>query len=131
MTGNRITAKGIAQRQAASRKHGAYALERRGEGALQPVQRTRLQELKEQLASEPGRLEYRRELAAFLAMIVELGGANIREIAEAGGNIWDSSPVSRLGVYLNSLIRLLDGWPKEEGERYDITDILRGKDGKD
>ena len=126
-----VTAKQLAQRRKASRKHAAYALERRGESSLEPVQRTRLQELKEQLATDPGRLEYRRELAAFLALIVELGGASIREIADRGGNVWESSPISRLGIYLNSLIRLLDGWPKEDGGRVSaaqVLDAIRSKD---
>lgn len=108
-----LSAKGLAQRRGAARTHGAYALEHRGESALEPGQKTRLQELKEQFMSEPGRVEYRRDLAAFLALIVELGGSDIRKIAESGGNIWQSSPISRMGTYLNSLIRLLDNWPND------------------
>ncbi len=124
MTRN-LTPKDHEQKRQAARKHGAYALERRGEIALEPVQLTRLQELKQQFMTEPGRLEYRRDLAAFLAMIVELGGSNIRDIAEGGGNIWTSSPIARLGTYLNSLIRLLDSWPKDERPA-DITTLLSG-----
>jgi hypothetical protein len=110
-----------------SRKHGIYALELRGENSLAPAQRSRLQELKEQFNSEPGRVEYRQELAAFLAMMLELGFSSIREIAEKGGSIWESPPVARMGVYLNALIRLLDGWPKEGGGP-NILDVLRGRD---
>lgn len=113
MTDSELSASEIAQRQQASRTHGAYSLERRGESSLEPGGLTRLQELKQQFMSEPGRVEYRRDLAAFLALIVELGGSDIRKIAESGGNIWQSSPISRMGTYLNSLIRLLDNWPND------------------
>ena len=126
MTRRELSAKEIAQRQQSGRKHGAYSFRQRGEDALGPVQRSRLQELKDQFTSEPGRLEYRRDLAAFLAMIVELGGANIREIVENGGNIWDSSPISKMGTYLNGLIRLLDTWPKDKSPQ-DITELLSGR----
>lgn len=69
-----LTERSLRQRQDAPLKHGTYRLERRSESALEPKQLTRLLELREQLSTEPGRLEYRRDLAAFLALIVELGG---------------------------------------------------------
>lgn len=120
------SAKGIAQSKKAGITHGIYALQNTGESSLEPAQRSRLQELKDQFASEPGRVEYRRELASFLAMMLELGMSNIRDVAEKGGNIWESPPVARMGVYLNALIRLLDGWPKEAGNQ-NIIDLLKGK----
>lgn len=124
------SAKGIAQSKRARITHGIYALQNTGESSLDPAQRSRLQELKDQFASEPGRVEYRRELASFLAMMIELGMSNIREIAEQGGNIWESPPVARMGVYLNALIRLMDGWPKDPAsEKHTILDVLNSVRG--
>ena len=119
------SASAIQQRQDAGYRHGAYILRDRGESALTPAGKSRLQELKEQLASEPGRIEYRRDLAAFLALMVEMATSNIREKAEEGKDIWSLSPVSRLPTYINGLIKLLDHWPKEEDDR-DITAVLQG-----
>ncbi len=115
------------QQQKASITHGIYALQNTGESSLQPAQRSRLQELKEQFNSEPGRTEYRQELAAHIAMMLELGFSEVRRVVENGKSIWDSPPVARMGVYLNSLIRLLDGWPKEGSGAIDITELLKGK----
>jgi hypothetical protein len=134
MTGRKttLTEADRAQKQQASRTHGMYALENRGEAALDPEGRTRLQELRELFESEPGRVEYRKELAAHIALMLELGFSSVRETAERGGNIWKSSPVGRMGTYLNSLIRLIDGWPKDKGELIDVTELLRGgKNGND
>ena len=103
----------IEQRQQAARTHGMYALRDRGEDAMTPNQRSRLQELKELFSSEPGRVEYRRELAAFCALLVEVGMGNIREGVESGLNVWEMSPTKNIAVFMNSLIRLLDNWPKE------------------
>jgi hypothetical protein len=92
---------------------------------LTPAGRSRLIELKEQFMTEPGRVEYRQELAAHIALMLEIGFGNVREVAEAGGSIWTSSPVKGMGCYLNTLVRLLDGWPKEQALQ-DITTILQG-----
>lgn len=107
-------------------KHGLYAIEHRGEAALSETGRTRLQELRDQFMSEPGRVEYRQELAAHIALILELGWSHMREITENGGKLWDSAPIARMGTYLNTLARLLDSWPKDSKPQ-DITSILEGK----
>ena len=107
-------------------KHGMLAVEYRGDAALSETGRTRLQELREQFMSEPGRVEYRQELAAHIALILELGWSHMREITENGGAIWESAPIARMGTYLNTLARLLDSWPKESKPQ-DITSILEGK----
>lgn len=115
-----------AQREQAPVKHGMYVLERHGESALSKTGRSRLQELQELFRSAPGRAEYREQLAAFMALMVEMGKSHIQEQAEGGGDIWTSSPVSRLPTYVNGLIKLMDNWPKDDNSM-DITDILSGK----
>ena len=107
-------------------KHGMQAVEHRGEAALSETGRTRLQELRDQFMSEPGRVEYRQELAAHIALMLELGWSHMREITENGGKLWESAPIARMGTYLNTLARLLDNWPKEDRPQ-DITSILEGK----
>lgn len=109
----------------AAKKHGMYSFRRRGEEALTVYQQGRYAELKRQFDSEPGRVEYRKELAVHVAMMLEIGFWNLREIVEKGGDIWTSPPIRVMGTYLNSLQRLLDGWPKERVIQ-DITDLLAG-----
>ena len=116
----------VLQRRKAPLKHGMIAFERSGESVLSEPGRGRLQELREQFASEPGRVEYRQELAANVALLLELGFSYMREITEVGGNLWESPPLRAVGVYLNSLIRLLDGWPREKS-LHDVTTILTGE----
>ena len=109
-------------------KHRINAFENRGPDALQPYQRAYLNELREKFETESGRLEYRKDLAAALAMICDLGFGHLREIAEKGGDIrliWESGVISGLDTYINSLARLLDGFPKESGGR-NIIDVLKG-----
>ena len=113
------------QREEAPVKHGMYVLERHGESALTPGGRSRLQELQELFRSAPGRAEYREQLAAFLALMVEMAQSHIRAEAEEGKDIWTLSPVSRLPTYVNGLIKLLDNWPKDDNTQ-DITDLLKG-----
>lgn len=126
MAKNTMTDKARKQRIEAPFKNGMYVLRDRGESALSPVGKSRMQELKELFSTESGRLEYRRDLAVLLALMLDIGFDNIREIADRKGNIWESSPTSRMGVYLNSLMRLIDGWPKDKGFE-DITTILKGE----
>jgi hypothetical protein len=95
-------------------KHGLYVVRDRDEAALTPAGRSRLQELRDQFMTEPGRIEYRQDLAAHIALMLEVGFSYIREVAEKGGVVWDTPPVKSMGTYLNTLCRLLDGWPKEQ-----------------
>jgi hypothetical protein len=125
----RMSERALKHQQQANRSHGMYAYQKRGEDALEPIQLSRYQELKTLFDSEPGRVEYRKDLAAHVAMILELGFANLRELAESNQTIWDKPPIRAMGTYLNTFVRLLDGWPKDAGDPQDITDILRG--GKD
>ncbi len=112
--------------------HGMYSFIQRGEDALPPEKRSRYQELREQFESEPGRLDYRKQLAAFLAQVCEIGFDRLRVDTESGKDIWTTpGPLKMLGVYVNSLTRLLDSWPKENGKK-NVIDLLKGgDDGKD
>ena len=108
------------QRQAGmkSKRHGIYSFRDKGEEVLEKNNRSRYIELRDQFKSSPGRVEYRQHLAAHIAMMVELGFDELRRVAENGGSIWEAPPTKRMGTYLNSLIRLLDGFPKTSGDRH-------------
>ena len=108
------------QRQAGmkSKRHGIYSFRDQGEDALGNNKRSRYIELREQFKSDPGRVEYRQHLAVHIAMMIELGFDELRRVVETGGSIWTSPPTKRMATYLNSLIRLLDGFPKVKGDRH-------------
>jgi len=95
-------------------KHGMGAVAARGRDALDPAEVQRLEDLRELLATEPGRIEVRQELAARVAIIVERGfqwlGANGEEHFAKG-----TGPLKYLGVYSGLLARLLDSWPELDG----------------
>ncbi len=108
-------------REMNSLKHGIYTAERQKE----------LRELKDRLQTEPGRLEYRAELASFLAWIVQDGAVELQRKREAGETIWQDGPLHQLATYINSLTRLLDAWPKEKPS-LDVTsiEVREGQDGE-
>jgi hypothetical protein len=106
--------------------HRMVAFRNRGEDALTPAQAGYFAIIREQFRSQPGRMEYREQLAASLAMLCELGFSHLREHAEKGVSIWDTDVIKRLGTYINSLTRLLDNWPKEDGGPKNIIDVLKG-----
>ncbi len=96
-----------------SRKHGMSSFDMRGISALDLKERSRYAELRVQLASSPGRADYKLELLVHLAMLLDLGFSHLRELAEQGKPIWSSSPIKRLGTYVNSTMRLLDSFPRD------------------
>ena len=106
--------------------HGLYAFADKGEKALTPARHEYLKELKARLASDQGRKEYRVDLAAAIAMICELGFAQLREDVETGKDIWTGGVIKILGSYSNSLTRMLDNWPADEEKPKNIIDALRG-----
>jgi hypothetical protein len=110
------------QRQAGmkSKSHGLYAFRDRGEEALGNNNRSRYIELRDQFKSDPGRIEYRQNLAVHLAMMLELGFDELRRAVELGRSIWELPPTKRMATYVNALIRLLDGFPKTYGDRHTI-----------
>ena len=106
--------------------HGINAFEKRGTAALDVDKRSVYIQLRDQFKSEPGRLEYREQLAAQLAMMLELAFADMRKLAEQKRSIWTSPPVAKMGTYVNALIRLIDGWPKDQNRQTNILDIMNG-----
>ena len=106
-------------------KHGIFAIEARGRTALDPAEVGRLEDLRELLASQPGRMQVRQELAARVVIIVERGF----QWLEANGDAHfakGTGPLKYLGVYSGLLARLLDNWPNPiEGAR-DVTELMQG-----
>ena len=111
----------------AGRKHGIYSFRDRGPDALAQDQKSLYIELRDQFKSEPGRLEFRELFAAHLAMMLELGFSDLKDQAEKGRGIWNSPPVTKMGTYVNALIRLLDSWPKESKDKKNILDLMQGE----
>ncbi len=95
------------QRQQAARSHGIHGFEKRGEDALDPQGVDRLSELRQLLAEEPGRKDYRLELTARMALICELGFAHLQKKAEAGEEIWEGGIIRRLATYVAETRRLI------------------------
>ena len=95
------------QRQQAARSHGIHGIEKRGEDALDPQGVDRLCELRQLLAEESGRKEYRLELTARMALICELGFAHLQQKAEAGEEIWEGGIIRRLATYVAETRRLI------------------------
>jgi hypothetical protein len=50
----------------------------------------------------------------------------MQQEAEAGNDIWKGGVVGKLGIYINSYIRLLDNWPPDLEKPKDITSFLKG-----
>ena len=122
----------VAHLQQAARTHGMYALRDRGGEALTTEQAATYRELRAQFESAPGRLAYRQHLAAMLAMMLELGFSHLRKVAEDGRDIWDQGATKRMAVYVNSLQRLMDGFPDEPEHKHaieleHIDEVLNGK----
>lgn len=104
--------------------HGMFALRDRGRAALEPSEIASLDELRDLLATHPGRVEVRTELAARTMMIVDKGYQYVEgeHFTKGGG------PLRYLAVYSNLLARLLDNWPDPiEGAR-DVTELMKGSD---
>ncbi len=104
--------------------HGVYSVVSRGEDVLPIEKRNRLQELKAQLATEPGREEYRIELAATIAIICELGMSELQKANNSGRNIYDTNVIKILGSYQNALARLLATWPKVDSDPITAAIVL-------
>lgn len=100
------------RRQATPRKHGLRgAFVREGgkgdESTLQPVQRERLAELREELRTRDGALSLLIERAARANLIAEMGEAYLREAAERGENIFQTDVLRRMGTFAAEARRCL------------------------
>lgn len=119
----KVSSKAFLQRQEAARKHSIHAFESRGEEALNPSKINRLRELRQLLAEDPGRIEYRLELTARMALICELGFAHLKAKADAEEDIWESGVIRRLATYVAETRRLLDSC-EDELPRSSATELI-------
>lgn len=113
----------LVQRQQASSKHLVHSFERRGTEALDPQRINRLDELRQMLSDAPGRVALRRELAARMILISEMGFAHLKQQAENGENFWESGVIRRLGSYVAESRRLLDSF-EDDTIRGTAADII-------
>jgi hypothetical protein len=107
-----IDEKGLAQRQAAARKHGIYAFRDRGEDSLTVENIKSLHDLRELVKSQPGREELRKELTARVATICWMGFGELQKAGQAG-HLWTSPVVKRAATWVAELRRLLDSFPDD------------------
>ena len=97
----------IEQRQIASKTHGAYAFERRGEVALNKPGRSRLQELKDQVQNREGVLALMQERAANAVMMVELITSYVAKEHKEGKQLSRIGALGRLPAFMNTAQRAL------------------------
>ena len=122
----------IEQRQQAARKHGAYAFRERGESALNPPQRSRLQELKDQVREREGVLDLLQERAASAVMMVELITSYVAEEHEAGKPLSRIKTLRCLPAFMNTAQRALKdliGLMPEGDDTLDAVKVLEDLKG--
>jgi hypothetical protein len=97
----------IEQRQNAAKKHGMYGFQERGEAALEKPNRSRLQELREQIQDRSGVVDLIQENAVKAVMMVELLTSYIANQKMLGVPL-DGIPALRvLPGFMNSAQRAL------------------------
>ena len=96
----------------ASVKHGLYRF--RDSGKLPAERQSLVKELKARLETAPGRLDYKVDLAAHLAVMIELGFSEMAEVADSGKSPYSSPVVEPVTKIVNSLVRLLQTFPNED-----------------
>ena len=103
-----MTEDAIRERQEASKVHGAYAFQKRGEAALETTGRTRLAELREIVKDRDGVLSLLQEKCADTVLIFELVQSYVAGQVKAGRPL-DSIPAVRsLPAFANSMNRALN-----------------------
>ena len=102
-----MTENAIRQRQQAPRKHGAIAFKDSGEDALEPPQRSRLQELKEQVQDREGVLELMQDRAANAVLMCEIVTSYIAKEYKSGIPLTQIPIINRLAAFQNSAQRAL------------------------
>lgn len=113
----------IKQRQQATRKHGAYAFQARGEAALDQPQRSRLQELKEQVKDRDGVLELMQERAANSVMVTELVMSHVAREVKQGKALAQIKILRALPAFMNTAQRALKDLIREMPEGEGISDV--------
>jgi len=111
------------QRQQAARKHGAYAFQARGEAALDKPQRSRLQELKDQVQNRDGVLELMQERAANSVMVTELVMSHVAREVKQGKPLAQITILRALPAFMNTAQRALKDLIREMPEGEGISDV--------
>ena len=111
------------QRQQAARKHGAYAFQARGEAALDKPQRSRLQELKDQVQNRDGVLELMQERAANSVMVTELVMSHVAREVKQGKPLAQITILRALPAFMNTAQRALKDLIHEMPEGEGISDV--------
>jgi hypothetical protein len=111
------------QRQQAARSHGAYAFRDRGEQALEQPQRSRLEELKEQVQERDGVLQLLQERAANAVMVVEVITSHVAREVKLGVQLSDIPVLRALPAFMNTAQRALKDLIDLMPEDKDVMDI--------
>ena len=119
-----MTEDAIKQRQEAPLKHGAHALDHRGETALDTSGRSRLEELKDTVQYRDGVLDLMKERAANAVMMVEMMTAYAAKRHRDGVPL-DRIPVLKsLPAYMNSAQRALKDLLQYMPDDKDVLDAV-------
>jgi len=113
----------LQQRQQAARKHGAYAFQARGAVALDQPQRSRLQELKEQVQDRDGVLELMQERAANSVMVTELIFSHVAREVKQGKPLAQITILRALPAFMNTAQRALKDLIREMPEGEGVSDV--------
>lgn len=113
----------IRQRQEAAKTHGVYAFRDRGEVALEQPQRSRLEELKDQVRDRTGVLQLMKERAANSVMMVELITSHIAREVKSGIPLSDIPAIRALPAFMNTANRALAQLYSVLPDDKDILDI--------
>jgi hypothetical protein len=115
------------QKQQASRTHGLYAVRDRGEAAMTNPQRSRLQEIKEQLESAEGIRQMMQERTANAILLVELATSYVADEHKAGIPLDEIKVLKALPAFMNTAHRqirdLLDVMPADVVESAELARI--------
>lgn len=120
-----LSNKELAQRQQASRRHGVYAFQSRGEDALTEPQKALFGELQEKLQTPEGLAAAKVELAATALFMVELAQAHLRERAKAGEPVFGDPVEGRFSTWVAEARRQLEALP-ESAARKSLNEVLNG-----
>jgi hypothetical protein len=117
-----------------AQKHGAFSFRARGEKALEPAERSRLQELKETVHTRDGALSLMQERAANAIMLVEILTAYAAKEHAAGTPIENIKVLGYLPAYMNTCQRmlkdLLQHMPKDDSLGVIDLEELRARYGR-
>jgi hypothetical protein len=123
-TKEKMSQEELHQRQEAHRKHGAFAFRDRGEEALEKPQRSRLQELKDQVQDREGVLELMQERAANAVMMCELMTSHIAKEFKQGVKLTEISTIRSLPAFMNTAQRALKDLVSVMPDDRDTLDAL-------